>query len=115
MVSDNGLFRVSSAMAEYVKLSDAIPEAKKLLFALIHFQHLELESWPSVPLTDFLSARTISPRASKIDAVHLAGADQPGEARLGAAALVRCKRQKQNASRSAFARKGGLRIFAASA
>ncbi len=48
MVNDNGRFRVSSAMAEYIKVSELTPEAKKLLLALIHFQHLEAEGWPSV-------------------------------------------------------------------
>ena len=44
MVGDNGRFRVSSAMAEYIKVSGLSPQTGKLLLAFIYFQHVEPDS-----------------------------------------------------------------------
>ena len=48
MVGDNGRFRVSSAMAEYIKVSGLSPQTGKLLLAFIYFQHVEPDFWPTV-------------------------------------------------------------------
>jgi hypothetical protein len=52
MAQDNGKFRISLAMAEYLKLSPLPAPAKKLLLALIYLQEIEEEAWPKVLLDE---------------------------------------------------------------
>lgn len=48
MVQDNGKFRISLAMAEYLKIWPLGTPAKKLLLVLIYLQDLEHEGWPKL-------------------------------------------------------------------
>ncbi|MEH6647496.1 hypothetical protein [Sulfitobacter sp.] len=48
MVQCNGKFRISLAMAEFLKTSTLPGGAKKLLLGLIYLQEIEDEAWPKV-------------------------------------------------------------------
>jgi len=52
MVQDNGKFRISLAIAEYLKFSPFAVTSKKLLLALIYLQDIEEEAWPKAWLSE---------------------------------------------------------------